>query len=68
MGKIRGNSISAAIPGMEIVCGTYVLVVLTGMGTTALLAGGGSNNGLHSALLDVAEFEGLNEVTIGDQR
>ena len=44
---------------------TYLGVVLTGVGTTGLLAGSGSGDGLNGTLENVAELEGLNEVTIG---
>lgn len=43
---------------------TDLWVVLTGVGTTGLLASGSGSDGLDSALEDVAELEGLHEVTI----
>ena len=42
---------------------TYLGVVLTGVGTTGLLAGGSGGDSLDGALEEVAELEGLNEVT-----
>ena len=42
---------------------TYVRVVLTRMRATRLLAGGGSGDRLRRALEEVAELEGLDEIT-----
>ena len=39
-------------------------VVLTGVGTTRLLASRSSRDGLNGALEEVTEFEGLNEVAV----
>ena len=43
----------------------YLLEVLPSVRTTTFLPRGGSNDGLHRALLNVTEFEGLNEVPAG---
>lgn len=42
----------------------YLLEVLSGMSTSALLAGRCCNDGLYGALLNVAEFQCLDQVTV----
>ena len=44
---------------------TNLREVLASVRTTRLLTSGGGSNGLDGALENVAELEGLNEVTIG---
>ena len=41
----------------------YLGEVLTRVGATGLLAGGSAGDGLYGALEEVAELEGLDEVT-----
>ena len=41
----------------------YLFEVFTGVSTTALLASCGSNDRLHSVLLDISELKSLHKVT-----
>ena len=48
---------------MKMTTNTYVREIFTSVGSTRFLAGGSRDNCLNSALKDVAQLKGLDEVT-----